>query len=58
MNTEKEAVIKVKFDDYKMVSNFLKNDLGITKEMITRSFFRSEERRVGKECRSRWSPYH
>ena len=23
---------------------------------ITRS--RSEERRVGKECRSRWSPYH
>ena len=20
--------------------------------------FRSEERRVGKECRSRWSPYH
>ena len=21
-------------------------------------FFRSEERRVGKECRSRWSPYH
>ena len=23
-----------------------------------RSFDRSEERRVGKECRSRWSPYH
>src|SRR3712207_6914515 len=22
------------------------------------SFQRSEERRVGKECRSRWSPYH
>ena len=21
-------------------------------------FERSEERRVGKECRSRWSPYH
>ena len=21
-------------------------------------FSRSEERRVGKECRSRWSPYH
>ena len=20
--------------------------------------FRSEERRVGRECRSRWSPYH
>src|SRR5256886_12411737 len=23
-----------------------------------RRYFRSEERRVGKECRSRWSPYH
>ena len=22
------------------------------------TFWRSEERRVGKECRSRWSPYH
>ena len=22
------------------------------------SLQRSEERRVGKECRSRWSPYH
>ena len=23
-----------------------------------RTHTRSEERRVGKECRSRWSPYH
>ena len=23
-----------------------------------RGMIRSEERRVGKECRSRWSPYH
>ena len=23
-----------------------------------KSVVRSEERRVGKECRSRWSPYH
>ena len=36
----------------------------ITKEIIayptTRNIItvRSEERRVGKECRSRWSPYH
>ena len=28
-------------------------------QMSGRSFqVRSEERRVGKECRSRWSPYH
>ena len=25
---------------------------------FTNWFQRSEERRVGKECRSRWSPYH
>ena len=24
----------------------------------TDEIIRSEERRVGKECRSRWSPYH
>ena len=36
-----------------------------TKEEIKNAIFcakeagvRSEERRVGKECRSRWSPYH
>src|SRR2546422_4309704 len=27
-------------------------------EVTTRKKLRSEERRVGKECRSRWSPYH
>src|SRR2546430_13898455 len=26
--------------------------------LITSIAMRSEERRVGKECRSRWSPYH
>ena len=26
--------------------------------IIDKSDKRSEERRVGKECRSRWSPYH
>src|SRR3712207_7244206 len=25
---------------------------------LDRGLVRSEERRVGKECRSRWSPYH
>ena len=25
---------------------------------LLREAMRSEERRVGKECRSRWSPYH
>src|SRR2546427_13110120 len=25
---------------------------------VSFTWWRSEERRVGKECRSRWSPYH
>ena len=32
------------FPNYKVIDNI--------------NFGRSEERRVGKECRSRWSPYH
>src|SRR3712207_9293267 len=38
--------------------------LNLTADMTTDSLqlflkdIRSEERRVGKECRSRWSPYH
>src|SRR5256885_7941433 len=27
-------------------------------EVLVKVTMRSEERRVGKECRSRWSPYH
>ena len=30
-------------------------DCGVGLVLVTN---RSEERRVGKECRSRWSPYH
>src|SRR3712207_9078795 len=29
-----------------------------TRRIVLLGHFRSEERRVGKECRSRWSPYH
>src|SRR3712207_7629430 len=28
------------------------------KKVNSAKYVRSEERRVGKECRSRWSPYH
>ena len=35
------------------------NQIGDTVEFRTITKVpRSEERRVGKECRSRWSPYH
>ena len=34
-------------------------DLYVLPEMFSTGFCtRSEERHVGKECRSRWSPYH
>ena len=36
-----------------LTSTFLQNQ-----DYINRVYTRSEERRVGKECRSRWSPYH
>ena len=32
--------------------------IGVGMIPIVAPTFRSEERRVGKECRSRWSPYH
>ena len=37
------------------------SDIYVMSEMSFNTTFlnyRSEERRVGKECRSRWSPYH
>ena len=33
-------------------------DIRILDEKFKEIDSRSEERRVGKECRSRWSPYH
>ena len=42
------------FDDSFSALDF-KTDAQLRKELRTT---RSEERRVGKECRSRWSPYH
>src|SRR2546430_16524876 len=32
--------------------------LSIGNRSMPGRIYRSEERRVGKECRSRWSPYH
>src|SRR5256884_4599089 len=36
----------------------IKGRLAAVEEQIYQVKNRSEERRVGKECRSRWSPYH
>ena len=36
----------------------LQRDLEFDELTFHKNRPRSEERRVGKECRSRWSPYH
>ena len=50
----KSLLIKVKEKSEKVC---LKLTIQKTKIMASGPI-RSEERRVGKECRSRWSPYH
>ena len=49
-----KVLIKKSFEGIMTVKNILL--VFILIGMITAE--RSEERRVGKECRSRWSPYH
>ena len=48
--------INEKFDVHVASINTIRLQ-GKSKTQFTRKG-RSEERRVGKECRSRWSPYH
>ena len=43
----------------KMMQNYHRGiSESTTEAVLTDVVDRSEERRVGKECRSRWSPYH
>ena len=37
---------------------FVEQTMQLKLDETHRYLLRSEERRVGKECRSRWSPYH
>ena len=54
INECKRLGIKVVHPDV----NLSRNEFSIKNSDIIIAGFRSEERRVGKECRSRWSPYH
>ena len=40
------------------LSKYLAEQILLEEKDIKKVIARSEERRVGKECRSRWSPYH
>ena len=59
-----DEVIPVPDPDAKMAEmkeSLEENGFKVTKWGTGAVFYwltRSEERRVGKECRSRWSPYH
>ena len=48
--------VEIKKDDKPYLA--LGADLSDDQKNTVLSLMRSEERRVGKECRSRWSPYH
>ena len=54
LDREGSSQIKVKG-----VADFVTQiDFKVQEQVKTALYARSEERRVGKECRSRWSPYH
>ena len=63
MDKAKEAIVqKLKASGCRITKQrlmlldiILEENCSCCKEIYYR---RSEERRVGKECRSRWSPYH
>ena len=44
--------------DYWARTDLVRPSLADASGSGSRRMYRSEERRVGKECRSRWSPYH
>ena len=52
--TKEQKIIKT----WSRASTILPSFVGHTIAVHDGRKHRSEERRVGKECRSRWSPYH
>src|SRR5579871_6937673 len=57
---EEEGMLRMSFLEHleELRSRILRALGGVGVAFILSLTFRSEERRVGKECRSRWSPYH
>ena len=55
MGESGQLTLDARYFQRQIRSEFQGDDL---ETLITSGTQRSEERRVGKECRSRWSPYH
>ena len=59
-----DAIVVTPMDPFNLIPGVLKaNEKGVPilcsgPAIDAQTVLRSEERRVGKECRSRWSPYH
>lgn len=49
---EREIVLKVKYDSYKAISNYLKNELGISKKQVEEIISRQTEEAVSKYLQS------
>ena len=66
--TMAERLKDLRVSDKKLTLEELAEQTGLSKSALgnyekdgsteVSPYARSEERRVGKECRSRWSPYH
>ena len=58
---EKKYIVRLTDEEQGVLEEVIKKLKG-TGQKVRRAQIllkaRSEERRVGKECRSRWSPYH
>ena len=62
-NIETKYTAKVNGKDTTLTATVKGSDYPFIIDQVERRIYnadslRSEERRVGKECRSRWSPYH
>ena len=61
-----DGILENVFDEYRIFAEAKGVKVAVNTEPVTvfnnaslvEKLTRSEERRVGKECRSRWSPYH
>ena len=56
VDIESNQIIFTDKEEKQVYKTGLMNDPELTQRLYDAG--RSEERRVGKECRSRWSPYH
>ena len=54
-----DSTLETKLDGFEVgADDFLVKPFDVQELLARVGAVRSEERRVGKECRSRWSPYH